>query len=66
MNRNDDYLDDLYAGTSMSRHFFDRGKETRAIARERVGVIPGRRVFVSKKNRQDHTRKRMNEHAEND
>ena len=37
---------------------FDRGKETRAIARERVGRIPGRRVFVSKKDRQNRKRER--------
>ena len=59
MNANDEYLDSLYAVTSMSRHFFDRGNETRSIARERVGIVPGRRVFISKKDKQDRKREKV-------
>lgn len=33
------------------RQLYDFGKDVRAIARERIGTVPGRRVIVSRKDR---------------
>ena len=39
---------------------WNRNTETRAIARERVGIVPARRVFLSKKEKQNRKRENMN------